>query len=102
MALVCTGAVFYGLWRAGTFLPGWVSWENGTVYDETGQYAATLKDGHVEVVCDDSVIWDSPKELKVQQILFGDVDHNQEEELLLLCWKIGRYGESKPFWVEQD
>ena len=102
MALVCTGAVFYGLWRAGTFLPGWVSWENGTVHDETGQYAATLKDGHVEVVCDDSVIWDSPKELKVQQILFGDVDHNQEEELLLLCWKIGRYGESKPFWVEQD
>lgn len=102
MALVCTGAVFYGLWRGGVFLPQWVSWESGTVCDETGAYAAVLEKGKVTVVYDDSVIWNSPEELKVQQILFGDVDHDQEEELLLLCWKIGRFGESKPFWVERD
>lgn len=102
MALVCTGAVFYGLWRGGAFLPQWISWKSGTVYDETGAYAATLAQGRVTVICDKDVIWNSPKELKVQQILFGDVDHDQEEELLLLCWKIGRFGESRPFWVERD
>lgn len=102
MALVCTGAVFYGLWRGGAFLPQWVSWESGSVCDETGAYAATLERGQVTVTYDDSVIWNSPGELKVQQILFGDMDHDREEELLLLCWKIGRFGENRPFWVEKD
>ncbi len=102
MALVCTGAVFYGLWRAGAFLPKWVSWENMTVRDGMGAYTAMLSRGQVTVVYDDSVIWNSPGELKVQQILFGDVDHDGGEELLLLCWKIGRFGESRPFWVEKD
>ena len=102
MALVCTGAVFYGLWREGAFLPKWVSWENMTVRDGRGVYTATLRRGQVTVGYDDSVIWTSPGELKVQQILFGDVDHDGGEELLLLCWKIGRFGESRPFWVEKD
>ena len=102
MALVCTGAVFYGLWRSGVFLPNWITWESTTVYDETGTCAAILDRGRVTVTYDDSVIWNSPRELRVQQILFGDVDHDREEELLLLCWKIGRFGDSKPFWVERD
>lgn len=102
MALVCTGAVFYVLWRGGAFLPGWIVWESGTVGDASGRYTATLEHGQVTVICDDSVIWTSPKELRVQQILFGDADNDREEELILLCWKIGRFGESRPFWVEKD
>lgn len=102
MALVVTGAVFYGLWRRGAFLPGWISWESGTICDETGVYAATLEHGQVTVIYDDNVIWISPKELRVQRILFGDADNDREEELILLCWKIGRFGESRPFWVERD
>lgn len=102
MALVCTGAVFYGLWRAGAFLPAWISWESGTVCDRSGAYTAVLEKGQVTVLCDNTVIWNSPKEIKVQQMLFGDADNDQEEELLLLCWKIGRFGESRPFWMERD
>lgn len=40
--------------------------------------------------------------MKVQQALWADVDNDGKEELVLLCWKKGRYGKSRPFWVERD
>ena len=46
------------------------------------------------------VVWTSPKDLRVQQALSCDIDHDGQDELVLLCWRIGRYGKSKPFWVD--
>ena len=48
------------------------------------------------------VIWTSPQEVKVQKALSCDIDNDGIDELVLLCWKKGRYGEHKPFWVEKD
>lgn len=50
----------------------------------------------------DSVIWTSPKGVLVQKVLSADVDNDGREELVLLCWKTGRYGRDRPFWVEKD
>ena len=102
MALVFTGAVLYMLWRNGSFLPGWISWNNEMLYDRTGRYEITLRDRAVKVVYDNNVIWNSPNEVKVQQAVSHDIDHDQEDELLLLCWKRGRFGESRPFWMDRD
>ena len=102
MALVCTGAALYMLWQGGVFLPGWIGWENGTLQDTSGQYEAVLTHRRVQVRKDDQVIWTSPKGLKVQQAQVNDIDNDGQDELILLCWRIGKYGRSRPFWVERD
>lgn len=102
MALVGTGAVLYMLWMNGAFLPRWIRWESGISHDLTGKYEITLAHKKVSVECDNSVIWTSPKGVKVQSVLSADIDGDKTEEMILLCWKIGRYGRSKPFWVEED
>lgn len=102
MALVCTGAVFYMLWLGGAFLPRWVTWDRETLYDASGRYEIILERKKVKVVYDSNVIWDSPDEVRVQQVMSCDIDNDQNDELILLCWKIGRFGESRPFWVEED
>lgn len=102
MALVCTGAVLYMLWRSGTFLPRWVEWESSRFYDAAEQYEIILAHKKVKVRRNDGVIWTSPKGLVVQQVLSCDIDNDRQDELILLCWRVGRYGKSKPFWVEQN
>lgn len=102
MALVGTGAVLYMLWMNGSFLPRWIRWESGISYDSSEKYEIILAQKKVSVEYDNGVIWASPKGVKVQSVLSADIDGDKTEEMILLCWKIGRYGRSKPFWVEED
>ena len=102
MVLVCTGAVLYMLWRGGAFLPGWITWENGTLWDADRQYEVILAHKKVKVRQKDNVIWTSPGGLKVQQVQVNDIDNDGQDELILLCWRIGKYGKSRPFWVERN
>lgn len=135
MAPLVIGAVLYILWLCGSFLPKWIVWERGILYDSSKQYEIVLEHKKVEIRYDNSAgnddglksdkgvncgdvvdgekndmdvnynggaIWTSPKGVKVQKILSADIDGDHEDELLLLCWKIGRYGRSKPFWISED
>lgn len=98
-------AVFGTLWilaGSGRFLPRWIDWRSGRIDEATGQYEITLKHKAVKVVYDNDIIWTTPKEVKVQDALSCDIDGDGAGELILLCWKVGRFGESKPFWVEED
>lgn len=95
-------------------VPSWVVWENSTCMDRTGKYEIVLSNQTVQVkyfadvksdmntANDARVIWTSPKESKVQKALSCDIDNDMADELVLLCWKKGRYGEHRPFWVEED
>lgn len=102
MALVCTGAVLYLLWHGGAFLPRWITWESGTLTDARRQYEVVLAHKKVKVQKDDHVVWTSPNGLKVQQVQVNDIDNDGQDELILLCWRIGKYGKSRPFWVERN
>lgn len=102
MALVCTGAVLYLSWEKGAFLPGWISWESGMICDLPDGFEILLTGRKVLVRQQGEIVWSSPEEVKVQEALWADVDNDGEEELVLLCWKIGRYGKNRPFWVEKD
>lgn len=105
MALVFAGAILFFLWflwHDGVFLPRWITWKSGEFYDGTGKYEVLLDKKEVTIVYEDSVIWTSPDGVKVQAALSCDIDHDFQEELILLCWKIGRYGSHRPFWVEKD
>nr|WP_300858959.1 CapA family protein [uncultured Acetatifactor sp.] len=102
MALAGTGAILIILWCTGAFLPGWIAWKDRIICGQQGAYEISLSHRSVKVLYDNTVIWTSPKGVKVQDILSCDADNDGREELILLCWKIGRYGKYRPFWVEKD
>ncbi|MCM1191918.1 MAG: CapA family protein [Butyrivibrio sp.] len=103
-ALLSVAAAVYGLWHAGTFLPRWIQWSSADFQDETGEYRIVLQDKTVRVLRreNETLIWTSSEGVLVQKVLSADIDNDSREELILLCWKIGRYGKSRPFWVEKD
>lgn len=101
-ALAGAGAVLYCLRSAGLLLPGWVVWEGATFSDRSGQYTVSLEHKTVSVFLGDTLLWTSPKGVKVQKALSADIDNDGGDELVLLCWKKGRYGKHRPFWVEED
>ena len=100
--LASAATILFLLWNSGAFLPRWIRWENSAGYDASGRYQLLLSKKSVSVTYEDSVIWTSPKGVKVQKALFCDVDNDGQDELVLLCWKKGRFGKIKPIWVEQD
>ena len=115
MALATVSAVVLvsAVWRLyfGPQIPDWVIWEDSAFADAAGQYEIELRHKTVRVRCgienegaktDTRVIWTSPEEVRVQKALSCDVDNDSTDELVLLCWKKGRYGEHRPFWVEED
>ncbi len=102
MAVAVASAIICLVGRNLAFLPRWVEWESGTYYSRCGEYEISLDKKTVRVLRDDAVIWTSPEGVKVQEALSWDIDKDSEDELILLCWKKGRYGRHKPFWVEED
>ncbi len=100
--LLGSGLLLYLLWAGGAFLPGWIPWEDKEWKDRSGEYEIILAHQTVQVTYGDSVIWTTPDRIKVQQALSCDIDNDSQEELLLLCWKRGRFGRHKPFWIEKD
>ena len=96
------GAVLYLLWIEGAFLPRWITWEEGSLQDTSGNYEILVENKMISVIYQDSEIWTSPKGVLVQKALSCDIDRDDQDELLLLCWKQGRFGKHKPFWVEKD
>lgn len=119
--LTLTAGAVYAFWRSGAFLPDWIQWTDADFQDETGNYRIVLDRKTISVIrCSDStseqeasagsgstpgqeaVIWTSPKNVLVQKVLSADIDNDRQEELVLLCWKVGRYGKDRPFWVEKD
>lgn len=102
VAFVLTGIILYTLWNFGTFLPGWIVWGENNITDTTGGYHIFLENKTVQIIFDNKEIWESPKGVKVQQILSADIDYDGMDELILLCWKKGRYGKYKPFWIDKD
>lgn len=64
--------------------------------------AIVLKHRHLSVQKDGAIAWESPEGILVQDFLWCDINHDDKNELILLCWRIGRYGNARPFWVEKD
>lgn len=84
----------------GYLLPGWVSWQNQTLSGQ--EITIRLEHKTVTVLQEHAVLWQSEEDIPVQDVLWADIDHDDEPELMLLCWKRGRYGESRPFWVTEE
>ena len=50
----------------------------------------------------DRILWESDEGYKVQDFLWCDIDRDEENELVLLTWKAGRYGKFLPFWIKEN
>lgn len=98
LAAVC-GAVLL-LWRLGCFLPRWIVWQEADCFctAEEGPEQLSLRRKTLRAVSDGSEIWRSAAGQKVQSLLWCDIDHDGAPELLLLVWRWGRFGKSRPFW----
>ena len=103
-AVLIAAAALFMACRAGLFLPGWVVWHeaalSGDGPDEPEEIC--LKDKAVRVCLDGETVWETEAGIRVQDVLWCDIDRDDARELLLLCWRRGRYGDSRPFWVEED
>ncbi|MCR4585121.1 MAG: CapA family protein [Lachnospiraceae bacterium] len=58
----------------------------------------TLKNKKISISNDEGLIWKSPKEYKVEDVLLADTDADGDTEMTVLLWKKGKYGNARPFW----
>lgn len=110
---LCTAAIGV-MWYCGLFLPGFVKWNEKSEIINVDGTDITLKLSGRRLSADIALgdapagpadgrkIWSSEKKYKVQDFLVSDIDGDKRPELMLLCWKIGKYGHRKPFWVKHD
>lgn len=98
-------AAWFLLSRSGHLLPSWISWETAQLScrPEAGEPDQIVLERRTATVFHQGeAVWQSDREVRVQDVLWGDIDHDGAKELMLLCWKRGRYGDSRPFWVTED
>ncbi|MCR4903812.1 MAG: CapA family protein [Butyrivibrio sp.] len=69
----------------------------------TSDYECILKDKAVQVHDKrGQTIWNSDKDIKVQDVMCLDLDMDNQNEMVLLCWKKGKYGKALPFWEKDN
>lgn len=99
LILLAAAAVF--LYFRGYFLPSWISWEERSV--SLNEYYTLEGSKRCARLYSDTgeVVWESPKEYRVQDIACVDIDRDKDPEILLLAWKIGKYGNAHPFFEKE-
>lgn len=91
-------AVFLGF----VFLPGYSKPSDRTVSDTDLGITVTETGRKLTVSLNDKEIWSLPEEVRAQDFLYDDIDGDGRKDLIVLCWKRGRYGKHRPTWVEHD
>ena len=81
--------------------PSGVEWKSFTL-PLSGGRILKLSGKALSLLSDEETYWQTEEEWLIEDALVTDINRDDEEELLLLLWKKGRYGEHKPFWVEED
>ena len=86
-------------------LPAWVDWQEKTFKSSDDDSCIECQLSRKQVRLFDSEgnnFWTSGKELKVQDAFISDIDRDGKQDLILLLWKRGRFGNERPFWVTGD
>ena len=91
---------------SGFYLPSWVNWqEKETRIEAAGEICCdslSLSGGRFRAKKDEGVVFETPAAWRVSDYLCGDIDSDGEDEILLLVWKRGSFGEAKPFWIKEN
>ena len=102
LCALCMGAVLCAS-ASRPRIPPWVSWQTRQIScGDEGPELLELSSRRARAWSRGQAVWSSGEDILVQDLLWCDIDHDGAGELLLLCWKQGRYGACRPFWVEED
>lgn len=101
IAGVFASAILYVLYLEGFFLPDWINWKTENLIID-GQLEARLINKSVTLYENNKDIWRINNSIKVSDVICDDIDGNGNIELVVLCWKIGKYGKHLPFWETND
>ena len=87
----------------GLLPPRWVSWESGVQQADLDLdgLAETVEVGNRSMrVCssDGRELYTTPNAWRVSQVTVADATGDGLPELLMLVWRRGNYGSSRPFW----
>ena len=86
--------------------PDWVTWQEKTeAADLDGDGTAetlTLEGRSFTARRGEALLFETPEEWQTADLLHADIDRDGTEEVLLLVWKQGSYGDYRPFWVEEN
>ncbi len=84
------------------FLPSYADPIDRSVTDAQNGYRIEQNGRRVTVYQIGKKLWELPKENAAQDFVYEDIDHDGARELLILCWKRGRFGKHRPTWVKHD
>lgn len=95
------GTVLF-LKKQGKLLPGWIHWNRTSLTLQGDETTYTIEVGGRKIKAYDAQeeVWSlDSKKYKIQDALIMDVNRDGKEDLVVLCWRIGRY-DNVPFWKE--
>ncbi len=106
--LIRTAVVLY-LCSQVSLIPSWAVWKDITITqddmvltDAGDPDLIELKDHRVTAIKDGDIIYESPDDCPVQNMIYSDIDDDGRGELVLLNFRKGRHNGPKPFFVEDD
>lgn len=92
-----------GIEQAGSeALPDWIDWQSGEQVSADGRCYLRLEDRSLSLYSDGQWIAKTPAGWQVQAALFADANADGEDNLILLCWKQGKFGSYHPFWLKAE
>ncbi|KUG05364.1 hypothetical protein ASZ90_017254 [hydrocarbon metagenome] len=79
---------------------------------ELAEHHDLNNDGHIEtyilvnhclkVTENESLLWQSPADWRVVSLVIRDATHDGREDLIMVVWKEGSFGEDIPFWIIEN
>ena len=63
---------------------------------------ATIENEIAYFYKDNKIIWQSEEDWRAENVLFGDIDNDDQDEFMVTYWKFGKYGPDYPFWLEEN
>lgn len=105
MAAIIFIAAIVLLWWKGVFLPDWIKWQEKEFKYEEAQIR--LQNRKLQVLAaeenkNQQVVFRSEWDWCVQDVLAYDINQDGKDELVMLVWKHGSYGEHLPIWVKHN
>lgn len=90
------------LWARGFFLPAGENRTETVSFSDGTLWTLSVSQDRFSATRDGVAPWESDPGWHVQDFLTGDIDRDGDTELLLLVWRRGNYGPSKPIWVRHN
>ncbi len=61
-----------------------------------------LENNRLAIAEKENIIWQSPDDWRIGNFFLADSNNDGISDINLSVWKAGNFGESKPFWIEEN